>query len=250
MAETTFAVTQTQNNQGPLALNVDIPSFNRGHIKPCATGGRTLLSSGVVLLNATVRIIDQANHALPNGHIGEIAIASSSLFSGYLRGEAYDRSSFLESYYRSGDLGFLWEHQGRAHLFVTGRLKDMIIIAGENHYPADLEQAAESIAGIKAGRSVAFGAFDTSLGSEVLVIGIETQETSIDAKTQKNIAREITTKILERFDLKVSRVAIYTQRFMIKSSAGKIARKASAKKIMRDLGLTEQAQANTTKVSL
>src|SRR5205807_4420682 len=91
-----------------------------------------------------VRVLDERLHPLADGAVGEIALRGAFMFSGYhKRPDLTATVMTAEGWYRTGDLGFLWNGE----VFVTGRKKDLIIIQGRNFYPSDIEAAISSVGG-------------------------------------------------------------------------------------------------------
>src|SRR6185369_17475029 len=109
------------------------------------------LSGGRLLPGTTVLIVDDAGNELGERRGGEIAIRSGSLFSGYMKDPESTARALQGGWYLSGDLGFVAD----GHLFITGRKKDLIIIAGRNYYPQDIERIVSDVPGIYPGRVVA-----------------------------------------------------------------------------------------------
>jgi acyl-CoA synthetase (AMP-forming)/AMP-acid ligase II len=151
MAETTLIVTGSYKERAPTILTVDGRALDQHQVQlvePTADMARELASSGRVLPDEDVVIVDPDTHVqLPEDRVGEIWVRSPSVGLGYwnkpeateqifqARLSDSDEGPFL----RTGDLGFF--HQGE--LYVTGRLKDMIIVRGVNRYPQDIELTAE-----------------------------------------------------------------------------------------------------------
>ena len=150
MAETTLLVTGGQHPGGPRVLHVDRVA-KREHRVVCLaeSNGSTqsLVSCGPPCEGITSRIVDPVSwKSCDENHVGEIWVQGESVSRGYWNQESINDNIFRAKladngageYLRTGDLGFC--HQGE--LFVTGRLKDVIIVRGRNHYPQDLERTA------------------------------------------------------------------------------------------------------------
>jgi acyl-CoA synthetase (AMP-forming)/AMP-acid ligase II len=145
--------------------------WRTGHDPQPDGDGRVLVSCGEVDSEHTVKIVDPATElALPDGVTGEIWVSGRSVATGYYRRDALTSQVFHAQlpgderrYLRTGDLGFL---QG-GELFITGRIKDLIIVNARNIYPQDVE-AAVGRAAPAIRRSVAFSMPDD--GSERLVV--------------------------------------------------------------------------------
>lgn len=122
-------------------------------------GGQSLVSCGGAWPEHEIAIVDPINgRTLPANETGEILVRGPSVALGYFRNEVDSQAAFVQrehhTFLRTGDLGFL--HEGE--LFVTGRLKDMIIVRGQNLYPQDIERAVEEKNEVvRKGRVIAFG---------------------------------------------------------------------------------------------
>lgn len=205
MAETTFAVT---------SAGCGVPLLNH------AAGGKALVSSGKVLPETDVRILDDEGQALPDGETGEIEVASPSLFQGYDGNPELSREVLADGRYRTGDLGFLKD----GHLFVTGRKRDLIIVGGKNIYPHDIEALAEGVEGVVPGRTVALGDRDEDAGTEAMVVLAESTEPE---DSWSGIATRIRERIASATEVVPRDVRIVPHRWLRKSTSGKIARAAN-----------------------
>ncbi|HEX9308947.1 MAG TPA: AMP-binding protein [Anaeromyxobacter sp.] len=222
MAETTFAVTQTSPGREARTITVDRVELKRGHVVPArdAGSGRRCVSSGAPVSGCAVRIVGEDGRDLPDDRVGEIAISSVSLFDGYRNYPEKTAEVLRDGWYHSGDLGFV--HDGEC--FVVGRKKDLVIVAGNNVLPEDVEDAAGQVPGVIPGRVVAFGAEDEALGTEVLCVVAETEVTG-DA--ERRALRLAVIQAGMAIDLTIARVYLVPPRWLIKSSAGKPARSAN-----------------------
>src|SRR4029453_15017159 len=87
--------------------------------------------------------------------VGEICVRAPYLFSGYFQDPEMTAQSMDDGWYRTGDLGFIADGE----VFVTGRIKELLIINGRNYFAADLEAAVNLVDGVKPGRCVALGVY-------------------------------------------------------------------------------------------
>ena len=155
MAETTLYVTGAGVGRGMRTVTVSRSALSKRRWQLCAEGedALTLVSSGFAPKTTSLRIVDPGTcQALDADQVGEIWVRSESVASGYWQQPALTHATFkarlldaastgpgeAEPWLRTGDLGVL--HEGE--LFVTGRIKDMLIMGGRNHYPQDLEATA------------------------------------------------------------------------------------------------------------
>jgi acyl-CoA synthetase (AMP-forming)/AMP-acid ligase II len=221
MAENVFAVTQTPLGEAPFTDRVSRSAIEHEHrAVPAAEGepALELASNGHPLHGVEVQVVDPGGSVCSERQVGEICVRGISLFSGYYGRGDLTEAAFLGDWYRTGDLGYLAE--GR--LYVTGRLKDLVIIQGRNLYPSDIEAVVSAIPGVLDGRVVAFGERDAATATETLVVLAECAHT--DAAEQGRLKLEIRRCVAQHLDCTAGKVHLVPPRWLIKSTAGKIAR--------------------------
>lgn len=165
MAESTLAVTVEPADRPVRVDAIDRAALvTEGRAAPAAEGpaAKRIVSSGAPVPGAKVRIAGPDGDA-PERGIGQILLQGPSLMSGYLGDE--HESPFDHGWLQTGDLGYLAEGE----LFVTGRIKDVVIVMGRNYPAQDLEWAAERVDGVRLGRTVAFGTEEAE-GEAVVVV--------------------------------------------------------------------------------
>jgi fatty-acyl-CoA synthase len=180
MAETVVATTMTPVGRGLWLDTVDadvLQSENRAVAAGPGHTGRTrrLAKVGTPMDGLRIRIVDPGTgSALGERLVGEIQVTGSSLASGYHNDpEATAASRTADGWLRTGDLGYLADGE----LVITGRAKDVIILAGRNIYPDEVERAAARAAGVRPGNAVAFAYSRAgSLADEGLAVAVETRE--------------------------------------------------------------------------
>jgi PAS domain S-box-containing protein len=174
-----------------------------------------------------VRIISPDGVELPTGHVGEILLAGDSLFDGYYNRPDLTAEALQKGWYRSGDLGFSLDGE----VYVIGRKKDLIIVAGKNIYPQDIEEIVCNHPAIHDGRAVAFGLYNPDLGTQDIVIVAETESVE-----NLEAAREIEMAVRDAIavELNVTPSAIYLKppKWIVKSTAGKPARSNTREKLL------------------
>ncbi len=166
LAEVTLMASSKLKGDGVLCRRADISALAAGRFAEAGESDPASLLVSVGQLDDTVhaiRVIDEhTGESLPAGKVGEICVASESVCQGYFAREAlseatfraYRSQAFPQGFLRTGDLGFV---DGQGHLFVTGRIKDLIILNGANYYPQDIEQVVQNMSdAIRPGRVVAF----------------------------------------------------------------------------------------------
>jgi len=218
MAENVFAVTQTSMQAPPRVLTVDADRLEAdGTVLPGATGRlRALLSCGKPVAGTEIRILDSTGSEAAAGRIGEIAIRSFCLFTGYNKLPALTAEKLIDGWYRTGDLGFM----ENGELFVTGRQDDLMIVYGRNYYAHAVEQAASECPGVLPGRVVAFAVENAASGSRDAVLLVEGDGTL----SERDIRRQVKTYIFDVTGLTLHAVDVHPRGTLVKSTAGKISR--------------------------
>ena len=227
MAETTFAATQTKPYSEPKAITIDTSSLAQGKVKISDNGENTrvCVSSGRLIDDCEIRIVDESRNELLNGSVGEIAIKSVSMFDGYRNYPEKTEAVLQDGWFYSGDYGFVLNDE----YYVIGRKKDIIIVAGKNIYPEDIEDIISGIPRVIPGRVIAFGEVDEELGTELVSVVAETKLES--EKEKKDLRMEII-KAGMKIDITVSKIYLVPPRWLIKSSAGKPSRKANKERLL------------------
>lgn len=224
MAETTFAITSGGFDEPLVADHVDRKSLEVG--KDVFSGDDALVSSGKILSGTSVRIIDAQGNELPDRAIGEIAVSSPSIMRGYYKNLSDTLSAQADGYFKTGDLGY----RDGEDLFVTGRVKDLIITAGRNIYPQDLETIINDIPDVIPGRCVALGVNDAAKGTESVVVIAETALK--DSNQILDLSQVIRHEITVRFEVALADVLLVDPGWLKKSTSGKIARSANKQKYL------------------
>ena len=233
MAENTFAVTQTEPGKSP-----DVDWVNRTALQTeqvalpeleNSANAVPLVSCGYPLDNNRVKVVDSLGRALPDRRIGEVAIQSDSMLSAYHRRPDLTSRALKDGWFYTGDLGYLAEGQ----LYITGRQKDLLIVGGKNIYPGDLEAIANDVDGIHPGRVVAFGVFDDRMGTEAVVMVCELAEGVGDGEKRK-IEKQLRRAVVRATDVTLSDVYLVGEKWLIKTSSGKIARAENRARYLRE----------------
>ncbi len=232
MAENTFAVTQTMPRQIPHLDIVDrlvLQSELRAHpVELEHPNVQIKVSCGLPISGAAVQVLDPQGQPLPERHIGEMAVKSDSMLSSYYKRP--DLQPFRDGWYLTGDRGYL----ANGEVYIVGRSKDLIINAGKNVYPQDIEAIVNTVAGVHAGRAVAFGVPDEREGTELIAVVAEVETDNPDER--KAITQAIRQTVVQSSTVTVNFVQLVDAKWLIKTSSGKIARAAN-----RDKWLAERA---------
>ena len=231
MAENVFAVTQSTNSANA-AVVVSKGELSKHFVAPpkSAEDGRVVISCGAPIEGVRIKILEIGSEAPCQNDVGEIAIKSNFLFTEYWKNpDATSKAFTADGYFRTGDSGFVKGYD----VFVTGRLKDIIIIQGKNLHAGDIEALLADVEGIIPGRVVALGLMDESMGSERLVVLAETDAT--EAAHKKSITGGIRTRIFAEMNIPVSTIRLLPPRWLIKSTSGKMARLENKDKFLKSI---------------
>lgn len=229
MAETVFAVTQTEVGEKPLIIHADARVLAETN-KVITSGGDgsavPLLSAGRPIAGIQVVIADAQGETLSDNCVGEIELAGEFLFSAYYGRETLTREKFRNGRYRTNDLGFF--HEGE--LFVLGRNDDLIIVHGRNYFAHEIEALANAIPGLKPGRNVAIPVPNDLLATQEVVLIAEADEAQPRDLVQ--LKREVKAYVLQGMGLELRDVSIVPAGWLLKSSSGKISRNANLDKYL------------------
>ena len=233
MAENVFAVTQSPIDGAPCRLWVSGPElWNDQRVVPVTDHtdkSICFVSSGRRIDGNQVRVVAADGVTLPEDSVGEITIQSDSLFGGYFNRPDATAQAFQNGWYGSGDLGFL--HQGE--LYVIGRKKDLIIVAGRNIYPQDIEEIVCNHPAIHDGRAVAFGMYNQDLGTEDILVVAEVEREEL-LNDSVEIERVLRNAIAAEIDIPARGIYLKPPRWIVKSTAGKPARSTTRDKLLAE----------------
>ena len=226
LAENTLAVSMRGRN----ILSVNKHSLAMGKARLTTevseiTAATNIVSCGRPIPGLDVKIVDPERHmALPEGRIGEIWLAGSGRCTGYwnnpeltlkqFHARLVDDSPYDDGHLRTGDMGFL--HHGE--LFVCGRIKDMIILRGQNYYPQDIEGVVErASAQIRAHCVAAFQIHEDTEPALAIVAEVKNPSALPDA-------RRIATEVRNFLNVEVALISFIAPRAIPRTSSGKIMR--------------------------
>jgi len=228
LAEATLFVAGGVMGRRPRVARVEPAALERNEVvvvAPEVPDARLLVSSGRPWMGQKIVVADpETGEACLSGRVGEIWIAGPSVARGYWRNPeatARDFKAFLPGsdgpFLRTGDLGFL----AAGELYVTGRLKDLIILRGRNHYPQDLERTAEvGHPDLRPGNAAAF-AVETG-GEERLVIALEVERRRRDGFDE--VAEAVRRAVAAEHEVMVWEVVLLRAGSLPKTSSGKVQR--------------------------
>ncbi len=225
LAEASLAVAFPPLGRGPKVDTVQRETFVRdGRAVPAAAGASEVLQfvcCGRALAGHAMRIVDEQGAELPERRQGHLLFKGPSTTQGYYRNpqetERMRRGEWLDSF----DLAYLADGE----VYITGRAKDVIIRAGRNLYPYELEIAVGALAGIRKGCVAAFGSRDERAGTERLVVVAETRER--DPAARERLMVEINALATELVGTPADEIVLAAPHSVLKTSSGKIRRAAT-----------------------
>ena len=231
LAEATLGVTVPPLGRGPRIDRVERETFTlKGRALPAVADDQTAISfvsSGKALPGHEVRIVDREGNEVPDRTEGFLWFRGPSATSGYYRNPKATEALLPEGPTAS-DGGFPWVNSGdrgyraEGEIYVTGRVKDIIIKGGRNLYPHEVEELATRAEGIRKGCVVAFGLSDEESGTEKLVVVAETRER--DGARRAAIAAKVTEIASQGLGLPPDRVELIPPGSIPKTSSGKLRR--------------------------
>ncbi len=231
LAESALGVTIPPLNRGPLVDRVERETFTaQGRAVPAAPDDQTAIafvSSGNALPRHEVRIVDDGGNELPDRTEGFLWFRGPSATSGYYRNPKATEALFSRGP-QTGPGEYAWVNSGdRAYradgeIYVTGRVKDIIIKGGRNLYPHEVEELAAHADGIRKGCIVAFGLTDEATATEKLVIVAETRER--DPARRAALSSAVTDRVSRGLGLPPDRVELIPPGSIPKTSSGKLRR--------------------------
>ena len=235
MAEATGIITGGAAQTEPHILTLDVAALSAGTAVPVLNGesGRTCVGCGHAGDAERVAVVaPDSGELCPEGTIGEVWVAGASIGRGYFRRPQESAETFGVSvvgdsstrYLRTGDLGFLY----RGDLFLTGRLKDLIISHGANHYPQDFEHTAERVhAAIRPGGCAAFAIEDAQEEKLGLIAEVAVDPQATDPAFYGALLGDLRSVLLQQYGLPIGVLALVPPRTLLKTTSGKIRRRAT-----------------------
>ena len=242
LAEATVFVTAGIWNESSSTVHFGVADLSAGRARRCAAGTGAALVKYKVPQSPTLRIVDaDTGRECPHDVVGEIWIHGANIADGYWRKPPEEQSCFGATlvdpspgtpdgpWLRTGDLGFIFS----AELFIVGRIKDLLIIRGRNHYPEDIEATVQEITG---GRVAAISVPVHSTEELVTVIELKKRGDS-DEEALRWLARiksDVTSTISNAHGLTVGDLVLVAPGSIPTTTSGKIRRAACVEQYRRD----------------
>jgi acyl-CoA synthetase (AMP-forming)/AMP-acid ligase II len=231
LAEATVLVSGGRPTRSPVTRTLSRASLQHHQIaEPASDADRyTVIGCGQAVTGEQLAIVDpQTQRELGENYIGEIWVSGPNVAQGYWKNATATRDTFqaviegrASVWLRTGDLGFLDED---GELFVTGRIKDLIIIRGVNHYPQDIENTAQSShPALRRDCGAAFAAADAN-GNEMLVIVHEVERAQRHRLDVNDVLGAIREAVVNEHEIAVGVVVLVRPGALPKTTSGKVQR--------------------------
>ena len=221
MAETTLAVSFSECGAGLVVdeVDADLLAALRRAIPATKGNTRRLATLGPLLTDLEARIVDEDGTVLPARGVGVIELRGESLTPGYLTMGGFVSAQDENGWYDTGDLGYLTE---AGHVVVCGRVKDVIIMAGRNIYPTDIERAAGRVEGVRPGCAVAVR-LDAGHSRETFAVAVESNAWE-DPVEVRRIEKAVAHEVVGEVDARPRNVVVLGPGTIPKTPSGKLRR--------------------------
>jgi long-chain fatty acid adenylyltransferase FadD28 len=241
LAEATLYVA-TREPGAPKSVTFDLDELSAGHASLRESADGTTLVSYGTPLRSEVRIVDPNDRSeCPAGKVGEIWLYGDNVCLGYWEKPEQTQDTFngvIEApsadtpegpWLRTGDLGFIFEDE----LFVVGRIKDLLIVRGRNHYPDDIEATITEITG---GRVAAISVQDDRTEQLVAIIEVKKRGDTDEEVLEKlqSVKRDVTSAISTTHGLTAADLVLVSRGSIPITTSGKIRRSACAEQYRKD----------------
>lgn len=189
LAESTLAAAFPPLDRGARVETVDVELLrSTGRAERIREGaGRTVVSVGTAFPGAQIQIVDPEGRPVPERVEGEIVLRGPSVMSGYYRDPEATARTLRNGWLHTGDTGFVVDGE----LFVTGRLKAVLIRGGEKYHAEDLERSAERVPDVRAGCSAAFVIESSPAEQVAIVVERSARSTADPAQLARRVAHEV-----------------------------------------------------------
>ena len=243
MAEGTVFISSGTLDQDPVYLGVDLEKLGRENVAGEALGDvqkKVFVGCGHAKLREQMFIVDPQNRCeVPPYHVGEVWVSGPNVMCGYYNNPEATAKTLVSLggdrlYLRTGDLGFM-DEQGE--LYITGRLKDMIIINGVNYYPQDLESCVEKAhPDLRSNGAIAFSIAGTT--GEELVVVAELSKAGMTKMRRSGYLEELVEAMCsalgEQFEIPLNQLVFLKIGQIPKTSSGKLRRQQCKQEFLQN----------------
>lgn len=230
LAEATLAVTFPPPERGPVVARVHRDRLEReGVVASCGPNDSSLalVACGRPLPEMEIRIVDDRGEVLPDCRRGHLQFRGpSSLDSYYNNPEATRQVKDSDGWVKTGDLAYISEGE----LYLTGRSKDLIVVAGRNLHPEDIEDVVAEVAGVRRGCVAAFALTSQSEGTESLVVVAESKSHQ-EGPDKQALVKEIASAVTRHLGLAPEQIHVVAPHTVPKTPSGKIRRAETRKRL-------------------
>ncbi|MGW5055560.1 fatty acyl-AMP ligase [Actinokineospora sp. NPDC004072] len=234
MAETTLAVSFAPLGTGLTLDRIDAELLEaENKAVPSPDGTRAFAVLGEPLPGLEARIVSGTGEVLGEREVGEIQLRGEAVTPGYLTVNGPVPTQDAHGWLATGDIGYLVDGQ----IVICGRQKDVIILAGRNIYPTDIERAAGSVEGVRAGNAVAVR-LDAGSRRERFAVVVESRSAG-DAEAEKRIKREVGARVFELVNARPSAVLVLPPGTLPKTPSGKLRRAAAGEQLAGGIAAAE-----------
>jgi fatty acid CoA ligase FadD21 len=242
MAEATVFVAAGTWSESSEPVHFDLGELSAGRVQRCSKRTGTELVKYRVPQSPALRIVDSdTNRECPHGVVGEIWVHGANVADGYWRKPPEEQRCYGATlvdpspgtpdgpWLRTGDLGFIYEGE----LFIVGRIKDLLIIRGRNHYPEDIEATIQQITG---GRVAAISVPVNSTEELVTVVELKKRGDSTEEAMHwlTCVKSDVTSAITNAHGLNVGDLVLVSPGSIPTTTSGKIRRAACVEQYRRD----------------
>ncbi|MBX3635714.1 MAG: AMP-binding protein [Rubrivivax sp.] len=198
-------------------------------------GALRFVGCGRALPGHEVRIVDDAGHELPERAEGRLEFRGPSATRGYFHNPAQTARLFHDGWLDTGDRAYLAD----GDVYVTGRVKDIVIRGGRNLYPQEIEEAVGAVAGVRKGCVAVFGSPDPATGTERLVVLAEAR--AMAAPARQAVHDAVVRAVVDAIGEPPDEVVLAPPHTVLKTSSGKVRRSACRERYEAGLALAEPA---------
>jgi fatty acid CoA ligase FadD28 len=241
LAEATLYVA-TRQPEPPKSITFDLDELSAGQALPCESADGTPLVSYGTPLRSELRIVDPEERSeCPPGKVGEIWVHGDNVCLGYWQKPEQTEETFNGTivnpasdtpagpWLRTGDLGFIFEGE----LYVVGRIKDLLIVRGRNHYPDDIEATIQEVTG---GRVAAISVQEDRTEQLVAIIEVKKRGDTDEEVLEKlkSVKRDVTSAISTTHGLTAADLVLVSRGSIPITTSGKIRRSACAEQYRKN----------------